>query len=125
MEHYEILNIKGLFGRFRKKILLKKYYFNKLKQQHCNTKRQSIISEEEYRKYVQIFVEYGLCFKKFPKDHYKFPNMPMARTIRDYFDYEAKVHGFETYKDFVKWKYSEGPWQPSGQIFYCDFKYKK
>jgi len=48
----------------------------------------------------------------------------MARTIGDYFDFEAKVHGFNTYNEFVKWKYEEGPWKPSGLLFYADFKYE-
>lgn len=97
---------------------LYRHWFDRLKIQSCNTGRSSIITDEEYEKYVQIFVDYDMSFKRFPADHPQFPNIPMARTIRDYFDYEAKVHGYETYSEFVRWKYAEGPWKPSGILFY-------
>jgi hypothetical protein len=103
---------------------LYQYWFDKLKQQHCNTGRASIITDDEYEKYVQIFVEHDMEWERFPSDHPNYPNVPMVRTIRDYFDYQAKVHGYDTYSEFVGWKYSEGPWKPSGQIFYFDFKYE-
>lgn len=99
------------------------YWFAKLKIPSCNTGRPSIITDEEYEKYVQIFVDYDMAFKRFPADHPNYPNMPMARTIKDYFDYEAKVNGYETYSEFVRWKYNEGPWKPLGVSFYFDFKY--
>jgi len=102
---------------------LYKYWFDKLKIQRCNTGRPSIITDDEYEKYVQIFVDHDMAFKRFPADHPKFPNMPMARTIGDYWDYEAKVHGYETYSEFVRWKYKEGPWKPSGIVYYMDYKY--
>ena len=47
----------------------------------------------------------------------------MARTIRDYFNYEAKVNGFDTYTEFVEWRYSDGDMKPSGQLLYLDVKY--
>jgi len=51
-------------------------------------------------------VEYDLKYKLFPKNHAHYPSMPVARTLRsDYFDYSAKMHGFKTYDEFVKWKY--------------------
>jgi hypothetical protein len=99
------------------------YWFDRLKQQEYTTGRTSIITDEEYEEYVQIFVEYDMAWKRFPANHPKFPNMPMARTIRNYFDYNAKVHGYETYSEFVRWKYKDGPWKPSGQLFYIDYKY--
>jgi len=102
---------------------LYQYWFNKLKIQTYSTGRASIITDDEYEKYVQIFVDYDMAFKRFPADHPNFPNMPMARTIGDYFDYDAKVHGYETYSEFVGWKYKDGPWKPSGLLFYIDFKY--
>jgi hypothetical protein len=102
---------------------LYRYWFDKLKIQSYNTERSSIITDEEYEKYVQIFVDYDMAFQRFPANHPKFPNMPMARLIGDYFDYSAKVHGFETYSEFVRWKYNDGPWKPSGQIFYFDDRY--
>lgn len=101
------------------------YWFDRLKRQEYNTGRASIITDEEYEEYVQIFVEYDMAWKRFPANHPKFPNMPMARTIRDYFDYNAKVHGYETYSEFVRWKYKDGPWKPTGQLYYIDFKYGK
>ena len=101
---------------------LYRYWFDKLKIQSYNTGRPSIITDDEYEKYVKIFVDYDMAWKRFPADHPNFPNMPMARLIGDYFDYSAKVHGFETYSEFVRWKYNDGPWKPSGQIFYFDYK---
>jgi hypothetical protein len=108
----------------RNRLDLYQYWFDKLKKPHCNTGRTSIITDEEYEEYVQIFVEYDMSWKRFPSDHPQFPNTPMARTIRDYFDYSAKVHGFSTYSGFVDWKYKEGPWKPTGEIFYFDYKFK-
>lgn len=87
---------------------LYQYWFDKLKIQSCNTRRTSIITDEEYEKYVQLFVDYDMAFKRLPSDHPQFPNMPMARTIGDYFEYEAKVHGYETYSEFVKVPMSKG-----------------
>jgi hypothetical protein len=101
---------------------LYRYWFDKLKIKSYNTGRPSIITDDEYEKYVKIFVDYDMAWKRFPADHPNFPNMPMARLIGDYFDYSAKVHGFETYSEFVRWKYNDGPWKPSGQIFYFDYK---
>jgi len=109
---------------FRRKIF-KEYYEYKLRIPHCQTGRGSIITDEEFNDYVDIFVEYDMSFKRFPSNHKNFPNMPIARTIRDYFDYEAKIHGFETYKEFVIWKYEEGPWKPSGILYYMDVKIKQ
>jgi hypothetical protein len=123
MEHYQILNIRGPFARIRKKYLLKKYYTELLQKQHCDTGRKSIITENEFKEYVKIFVEYDLQFKRFPKNHPNFPGMAMACTIRDYFEYSAKVHGYETYDEFVRWKYAEGPWKPSGVLYYMEMKY--
>jgi hypothetical protein len=102
---------------------LYRYWFDKLKIKSYNTGRPSIITDDEYEKYVKIFVDYDMAWKRFPADHPNFPNMPMARLIGDYFDYSAKVHGFETYSEFVRWKYNDGPWKPSGQIFYFDDRY--
>lgn len=103
---------------------LYQYWLSRLKQKSYSTGRPSIITDEEYEDYVQIFVEYDMAWRRFPPNHPKYPNIPMARTIRDYFDYSAKVHGYETYSEFVKWKYAEGPWKPSGQLFYIDYTYK-
>ena len=103
---------------------LYRYWFDELKIQSCNTGRPSIITDEEYEKYVKIFVDYDMAFQRFPADHPQFPNMPMARTIGNYFDYSAKVHGYETYSEFVRWKYDEGPWKPSGVLYYLDYKYE-
>ena len=119
MEYSNILNIQDLKER---EILLREHWTAKLKIQKYNTGRLTIITEEEYKEYIEIFVEYGLDFKKFPADHPKFPNFPMVQTIRDYFDYEAKVHGYETYKEFAKWLYAN-PWKPSGMLHYCEMKY--
>ena len=103
---------------------LYRYWFDELKIQSYSTGRPSIITDEEYEKYVKIFVDYDMAFQRFPADHPQFPNMPMARTIGDYFDYSAKVHGYETYSEFVRWKYDEGPWKPSGVLQYVDYKYE-
>ena len=121
MELNDILNIEDLKER---RVELEKYYSVALMRQHCDTGRKSIITEKEFKEYVEIFVEYDLAFKCFPENHPKFPGMPMARTIRNYFDYDAKVHGYETYDEFVRWKYSEGPWKPREILSFIDFKYE-
>ena len=91
MTYNDILNIKNLRKREKE---LRTHYNESLRIPHCDTGRKSIITEDEFKKYVEIFVEYDLKFKLFPKNHPSFPGIPMARTIRDYFDYSAKVHGF-------------------------------
>jgi hypothetical protein len=103
-----------------KKRFLRKYWSEKLRIPGCDTGLKSIITEEEFKDYVEIFVDYDMDFKRFPKNHPNFPGMPMARTIKNYFDYDAKVHGFTTYKEFAKWKYEFGPWKPRATLFYFD-----
>ena len=43
----------------------------------------------------------------------------------DLLDLYAKLHGFNTHDEFVRWKYKFGPFRPSGMIFYCDYTYDK
>ena len=57
IDHYEILQIEDLIER---EILLREYYNNRLKIPSSNTGRKSIITDEEYKDYVNIFVEYDL-----------------------------------------------------------------
>ena len=53
----------------RDRTTLYQHWFDKLKFQSHNTGKPSIITDEEYEKYVQIFVDYDMSFKRFPADH--------------------------------------------------------
>jgi|GEM_PF-6158633 len=71
-----------------------------------NTGRKSLLSEKESK-------------------HWK--NLPKTNSL-EVFElshlYWAKLNGFETYNEFVKWMYAEGPWKPSGILYYMDIKYE-
>ena len=102
LNHYDsILKIDDL--KVRKKFLIK-YYTEKLRKPVYVTGLSSIISEKEFDKYVNNWVEYDLtCEKPNAFGSYRQPRLSIFVRLKCLL-YEAKVCGFKTLKECEKWK---------------------
>jgi len=100
----DFANILKINDKIKRKHFLREYYETNLRTQHYNTGRKSIITEQEYKDFVELCLDFNWQYQTFPIEFDRYSGVPMMRSITKYSLYVAKIHGFETDEEFTKFK---------------------